>query len=258
MTAAISSEYEVRREVIHGAPISRSSGCNLQFAIYNKKCTQNELKPQNKESNSYSFMSALLLTAVFFPLISALLLPKDREQSRLRALFSVLLTFVVAAVLIYYYPGGTEPFAKTDVSWFGSASADELNPNYPSAATDHAGSLVTSGTPIDIRFSIALDGLSIWLFGLTALLMLTAVLVGWEAISEQASLYYRMLLILETGMLGVFVARDIILFYVFFEFTLIPLFFIIGIWGSTQRRYAAIKFFLFTLAGSVLTFLRRL
>ncbi|HEY4761589.1 MAG TPA: NADH-quinone oxidoreductase subunit M [Thermoguttaceae bacterium] len=200
-------------------------------------------------------MSALLLTAVFFPLISALLLPKDREQSRLRALFSVLLTFVVAAVLIYYYPGGTEPFAKTDVSWFGSASADELNPNYPSAATDHAGSLVTSGTPIDIRFSIALDGLSIWLFGLTALLMLTAVLVGWEAISEQASLYYRMLLILETGMLGVFVARDIILFYVFFEFTLIPLFFIIGIWGSTQRRYAAIKFFLFTLAGSVLTFL---
>ena len=56
-------------------------------------------------------------------------------------------------------------------------------------------------------------------------------------------------------MLGVFVARDIILFYVFFEFTLIPLFFLIGIWGSQQRRYAAMKFFLFTLAGSVLTFL---
>ena len=60
---------------------------------------------------------------------------------------------------------------------------------------------------------------------------------------------------LETGMLGVFVARDIILFYVFFEFTLIPLFFLIGIWGSEERRYAAVKFFLFTLAGSVLTFL---
>ena len=56
-------------------------------------------------------------------------------------------------------------------------------------------------------------------------------------------------------MLGVFVARDIILFYVFFEFTLIPLFFLIGIWGSEQRRYAAMKFFLFTLAGSLLTFL---
>ena len=56
-------------------------------------------------------------------------------------------------------------------------------------------------------------------------------------------------------MLGVFVARDIILFYLFFEFTLVPLFFLIGIWGSEQRRYAAIKFFLFTLAGSVLTLL---
>ena len=85
--------------------------------------------------------------------------------------------------------------------------------------------------------------------------MVVAVLVGWEAIQEQASLYYRLLLILETGMLGVFVARDIILFYVFFEFTLIPLFFLIGIWGSEERRYAAVKFFLFTLAGSVLTFL---
>ncbi len=56
-------------------------------------------------------------------------------------------------------------------------------------------------------------------------------------------------------MLGVFAARDIILFYIFFEFTLIPLFFLIGIWGSEERRYAAIKFFLFTLAGSLLTFL---
>ncbi len=175
-------------------------------------------------------MSSLLLTAVFFPLVIALLLPRSREQSRLYALIGVLLTFVVAAVLIYYYPGGTEPFAKTDVAWFAGAS-------------------------VDIRFSIALDGLSLWLFGLTALLMIVAVLVGWEAIVPQASLYYRLLLILETGMLGVFVARDIILFYVFFEFTLIPLFFLIGIWGSTERRYAAIKFFLFTLAGSVLTFL---
>jgi len=174
-------------------------------------------------------MSSLLLTAVFFPLIVALLLPKSRERSRLYALLAVLLTFAVVAILIYRYPGGTEPFAKTNLSWLGGA--------------------------VDVRFSIALDGLSLWLFGLTALLMIVAVLVGWEAITEQASLYYRLLLILETGMLGVFTARDIILFYVFFEFTLIPLFFIIGIWGHQQRRYAAIKFFIFTLAGSVLTFL---
>ena len=129
-------------------------------------------------------------------------------------------------------PAGTEPFAATDFAWLG-----------------------WTGSPVDIRFSVALDGLSLWLFGLTALLMVVAVLVSWEAIDEQASLYYRLLLILETGMLGVFVARDIILFYVFFEFTLIPLFFLIGIWGSEERRYAAMKFFLFTLAGSVLTFL---
>ena len=85
--------------------------------------------------------------------------------------------------------------------------------------------------------------------------MVMAVLVSWEAINDRPALYYRLLLLLETGMLGVFVARDIILFYVFFEFTLVPLFFLIGIWGSEDRRYAAIKFFLFTLAGSVLTFL---
>ncbi|MGW8257253.1 MAG: complex I subunit 4 family protein, partial [Thermoguttaceae bacterium] len=173
-------------------------------------------------------MESLLLTAVFFPLIIALLLPVRREQSRLYALLCAVLTFAVAVVLIYHYPGGKD-FAKTDISWFGA--------------------------PVDIRFSIALDGLSIWLFGLTTLLMLTAVLVSWEAIVEQASLFYRLMLILETGMLGVFVAQDIILFYVFFEFTLIPLFFIIGIWGGAERRYAAAKFFLFTLAGSLLTFL---
>ena len=128
------------------------------------------------------------------------------------------------------YPPGADDFAATDVAW-----------------------LAAPACPLDIRFSVALDGLSLWLFGLTALLMVVAVLVSWESIDEQQSLYYRLLLVLETGMLGVFVARDIILFYLFFEFTLIPLFFLIGIWGSEQRRYAAIKFFLFTLAGSVLT-----
>ncbi|MCC6123734.1 MAG: NADH-quinone oxidoreductase subunit M [Pirellulales bacterium] len=173
----------------------------------------------------------LLLTTVFLPLLGAMLLHGDRVEVRRRALAAAIAALIGAAVLIAAYPGGAQPFAETDFAWFGDDA------------------------PVDIRFNIALDGLGLWLFGLTALLSITAVLVGWDAIKQQASLYYRLLLILETGMLGVFVARDIILFYVFFEFTLIPLFFLIGIWGSEERRYAAIKFFLFTLAGSVLTFL---
>jgi NADH-quinone oxidoreductase subunit M len=177
-------------------------------------------------------MATLLLITLLLPLAGALLLGGDRASVRRWALAIALVVFGMAAVLVAEYPGGIGPFAATDLSW-----------------------LDWTGSSVDIRFSVALDGLSLWLFALTALLMVVAVLVGWEAIDQQASLYYRLLLILETGMLGVFVARDIILFYVFFEFTLIPLFFLIGIWGGQQRRYAAMKFFLFTLAGSVLTFL---
>src|SRR4029434_245414 len=109
-------------------------------------------------------------------------------------------------------------FAVTDVAWLAGGSSH-----------------------VDIRFSVGLDGLGVWLFGLSALLFVTSVLVSWEAIDQRASLFYAMLLLLEFGCLGVFAARDIILFYVFFEFTLIPLFFLIGIWGSEERRYAAIK-----------------
>ncbi len=108
---------------------------------------------------------------------------------------------------------------------------------------------------IDLSVHLGLDGLSLWLFGLSALLSLTAVLVSWEAIHDRPVAYYSLLLVLEAGMMGVFAARDVILFYLFFEFTLIPLFFLIGIWGSEERRYAAVKFFLYTFAGSVLTFL---
>ena len=177
-------------------------------------------------------MNYLLLATVLAPLAGAILAEGTRARVRQVALATSLLTLAMAAFLILSYPGGAADFALFDVAWFGE-----------------------TGGPVDIRFTIGLDGLSLWLFGLTALLMLVAVLASWEAIDQRASTYYGLLLILETGLLGVFVARDIILFYVFFEFTLIPLFFLIGIWGSQERRRAAIKFFLFTLAGSVLTFL---
>ncbi len=107
----------------------------------------------------------------------------------------------------------------------------------------------------DIRFALGLDGLSLWLFLLTALLMITAVLSSWEAIENRAPLYYAFLLALETGLLGLFASLDVVLFYIFFEFTLIPLFFLIGLWGGPQRERASITFFLYTLAGSLLTLL---
>src|SRR5262249_6622568 len=97
------------------------------------------------------------------------------------------------------------------------------------------------------QFYIGVDGLNIWLVVLTALLMVPAVLVSWTAVQDRLNAYYALLLLLETAMLGVFLAFDIILFYVFFELTLVPLFFLIGIWGGPDRRYAARKFFIFTL-----------
>jgi len=90
---------------------------------------------------------------------------------------------------------------------------------------------------------------------LTAFLMVPSVLVSWTAISERVNEFYAWLLILETGMLGVFLSFDLILFYVFFELTLVPLFFLIGVWGGPLRRDAARKFFLFTLTGSLLALL---
>jgi NADH-quinone oxidoreductase subunit M len=111
------------------------------------------------------------------------------------------------------------------------------------------------GGIFDVKLSLGLDGLSLWMFGLSALLPLTAVFVSWDAIRDRPAGFYALLLVLEAAMLGVFAARDVILFYVFFEFTLVPLFFLIGIWGHEGRRRAAVKFFIYTLAGSLLTFL---
>jgi NADH-quinone oxidoreductase subunit M len=103
------------------------------------------------------------------------------------------------------------------------------------------------------QFYIGLDGLNVWLVVLTALLMVPAVLISWKAIQERVAEYYAWLLLLETAMLGVFLSFDILLFYVFFELTLVPLFFLIGIWGGPERRLAARKFFIYTLSGSLIT-----
>jgi NADH-quinone oxidoreductase subunit M len=109
--------------------------------------------------------------------------------------------------------------------------------------------------PTAIQFFVGLDGLNVWLVTLTAVLMVPSVLVSWNSITERVNEYYAWLLLLQVGMMGVFLAFDIILFYVFFELTLVPLFFLIGIWGGPQRQYAARKFFIYTLAGSLITLL---
>jgi NADH-quinone oxidoreductase subunit M len=98
-----------------------------------------------------------------------------------------------------------------------------------------------------------LDGISLALVLLTTLLSISAVLISWTAIQDRAAEFYAWLLILETGLIGVFCAFDLMLFYVFFEFTLIPLFFLVGTWGGPLKKYAAYKFFLYTLTASLIS-----
>ncbi len=106
-----------------------------------------------------------------------------------------------------------------------------------------------------IQFYVGIDGLNVWLVALIAVLMVSSVLVSWTAITERVNEFYAWLLVLQMAMIGVFVSFDIVLFYVFFELTLVPLFFLIGIWGGPQRQHAARKFFVYTLAGSMITLL---
>src|SRR5262245_22204001 len=106
-----------------------------------------------------------------------------------------------------------------------------------------------------VRFFVGIDGLNIWLVVLTAVLMLPCVLVSFSHVTERVNEFYAWLLVLQTTMIGVFLAFDVVLFYVFFELTLVPLFFLIGIWGGAEKQYAARKFFIYTLTGSLITLL---
>jgi NADH-quinone oxidoreductase subunit M len=176
----------------------------------------------------------LLFATIFMPLAGALLVcaaARDARAVRQSALVTALFTLAMTAILLWNYQPQAGPYAEWSFAWLGE----------------------TAG--IDIRFDIALDGISLWLFGLSALLLVSCVLLSWDSIADRPAMYYALLLTLGSGMLGVFAARDIILFYIFFEFTLIPLFFLIGVWGHEERQYAAAKFFVYTLTGSMLTFL---
>src|SRR5262245_14738074 len=182
-------------------------------------------------------MQYVLLATIAVPFIGAaamwVVAPLGRNAVRWTALAFALVTLFGAIWLAARFPAT------------GSA-ADQYT---TSVGAGH------SSQYLDVQFRVGLDGLSLWMFVLSAVLLVTSVLVSWEAIQDKAPLFYAMLLLLEFGCLCVFAARDLLLLYIFFEFTLIPLFFLIGIWGSEERRYAAIKVFVFTLAGSLLTFL---
>src|SRR6185436_17323116 len=106
-----------------------------------------------------------------------------------------------------------------------------------------------------ITYALGVDGISLWLVLLTTLLTPVVFLSSWNTIKKHPKEYVIAFLIMEAAMIGVFIATDLLLFYVFFELTLLPMYLVIGVWGGTNRIYAAIKFFLFTIAGSLLMLL---
>ncbi|MFQ5590840.1 MAG: NuoM family protein [Phycisphaerae bacterium] len=188
----------------------------------------------------------LLTLIIFAPAVGAVLLwmpPRiDDRGARRAALFvsGVTLALTLYALARFYQVaprlGDENPGYK-------------LTCNLPWLAGDTA----ASGS-VDITYRVGVDGISIWLLVLTSVLMPLAIWSSFSAIRTRANEYYSLMLLLQVGLSGVFCALDLLLFYVFFEFTLIPLYFLIGIWGGPERRRAANKFFIFTLAGSVLTF----
>src|SRR5438128_3353448 len=106
-----------------------------------------------------------------------------------------------------------------------------------------------------IRYLLGVDGISLWLVMLTTFLTPIIFLSAWNAIHKHPKEYVISFLVMETAMIGAFIAGDMLLFYIFFELMLLPMYLVIGVWGGANRIYAAIKFFLFTIAGSLLMLL---
>jgi len=184
-------------------------------------------------------MSTLLIVTVFLPLAGSLALFSapgwSHATARLVALVTALATLALSVVLLFAFDPSPERAAEgaqfvTSAPWL---------PVGKSA----------------IHFALGLDGISVWLFVLSTVLVIPAIFSSWESVKERAAAHYALILALETGLLGLFAGLDVVLFYVFFEFTLIPLFFLIGVYGGEKRIKAAITFFIYTLAGSLLTLL---
>jgi NADH-quinone oxidoreductase subunit M len=167
----------------------------------------------------------ILIPAIGF--ILALIVPRSQDQAiRLLTLGVSLLTFVLSLGLATGYQSGQsgQQFVADRV-WIA-------NP--------------------EIHWHVGIDGLSLWLIILSTFLTPIAILISWKYIKDGVKEFYAFLLLLEVGLIGVFAAWDLFLFFVFWEMVLVPMYFLIGIWGHDRRIYAAVKFFLYTMAGSAL------
>jgi NADH-quinone oxidoreductase subunit M len=181
----------------------------------------------------------ILTWLTFVPLIGALvILFTPAESAKLQRLIALVTTTIVAGLGVVLYVGfegsSAEMQQLTERSWFSLPGKD--------------GS-------IEVAYRLGVDGISILLVALTAVLMPLVVLSTKVHIDKRVKEFMFWLLLMETGMLGVFLSLDMVLFYFFWELSLIPLYFILGIWGGERRLYATMKFFLFTVAGSLLMML---
>jgi NADH-quinone oxidoreductase subunit M len=179
--------------------------------------------------------SHILITILFTPMVGAILMlfiPRERPDLHrwMGNIFGILGLLVSLPLLWRFNSAMNAPRFQfvTDSLWIRSIGA---------------------------HFTLGIDGLSFLLVMLTTVLGPIAILSSWSAIQKREKEYYILLLLLQTGMLGVFMSLDFVLFYVFWEVMLVPMYFLIAVWGSERRLYAAIKFFLYTLAGSVLMLL---
>jgi NADH-quinone oxidoreductase subunit M len=175
----------------------------------------------------------------------------------------ILFTPLAGAILLLFIPKGNKDAIRWVANIFGMLGFAVSLPLVPWfwALKDRSGFQFVEGSPnnwipsIGAGYVLGIDGISFLLIMLTTLLGAISILSSWEAIQDRAKEYYAWFLVLQSGMLGVFMSNDFFLFFVFWEAMLVPMYLLIGIWGGPRKLYAAIKFFLYTLFGSVLMLL---
>jgi NADH-quinone oxidoreductase subunit M len=211
-------------------------------------------------------ISIMLLLVVVLPLVFAAIVPLcGRASRRVALLFAILHLGLTAAVVGFALPvlntrtdavytqRQFEPSRFEPLFVPGSGEGTSTRTTWTLLSLSAKPTRADRGGP-NIQFYIGLDGINVWLMALASFMLLPAILVSWDSIQERRGAFYGWLFLLQGGTIGAFLSFDVILFYVFFELTLIPSFFLIGGWGvGSGRRDAARKFFLYTLAGSLLT-----